>query len=168
MEIDNDFDSKGEDEALSEYAKGSNWREEDNDSDSASGEATENEKGTEKKKKNGKRKQPVQPHVYRWCKAEPPQVDKNFYGNDYSLPPENVDQLAPIDYFEMFWKEDLNELISELTNLYSVQQSGKNINTTPKEIEQLIGVQMQMSISSSYHVMICIGRVKLRSLVSVK
>ena len=146
MEIDNDSDSESEEEALSKYAKGSNRREEDNDSDSASGEATENEKRTEKKKKNGKRKQPVQPHVYRWRKAEPPQVDKNFYGNDYSLPPENVDQLTPIDYFEMFWKEDLNELISEQTNLYSVQQSGKSINTTPKEIEQLIGVQMQMSI----------------------
>ena len=145
MEIDNDSDSESEEEALSKYAKGSNRREEDNDSDSASGEATENEKRTEKKKKNEKRK-PVQPHVYRWRKAEPPQVDKNFYGNDYSLPPENVDQLTPTDYFEMLWKEDLNELISEQTNLYSVQQSGKSINTTPKETEQLIGVQMQMSI----------------------
>ena len=27
-----------------------------------------------------------------------------------------------------------------------MQQSGKSINTTPKEIEQLIGAQMQMSI----------------------
>ena len=98
-----------------------------------------------KKELKRKRKQTVQPHVYRWHKAEP-QVDKNFYGNDYSLPPENVDQLTPIDYFEMFWKEHLNELISEQTNLYSVQQSGKSINTTPKEIGQLIGVQMQMSI----------------------
>ena len=65
MEIYNDSDSKSKEEALSKYAKGSNRREEDNDSDSASGEATENEKRTEKKKKNGKRKQPVQPHVYR-------------------------------------------------------------------------------------------------------
>ena len=112
-----------------------------NDSDSASGEATENEKRTEKKKKAT-----CSTTFYRWRKAEPPQVDKNFYGNNYSLPLENVDQLTPIDYFEMFWKEDLNELISEQTNLYSVQQSGKSINTTPKEIEQLIGVQMQMSI----------------------
>ena len=54
--------------------------------------------------------------------------------------------MTPIDYFEMFWKGDLNELISEQTNLYSVQQSGNSINTTPKEIEQHIGVQMQMSI----------------------
>ena len=46
----------------------------------------------------------------------------------------------------MFWKEDLNELISEQTNLYSVQQAGKSINTKPKEIDQLIGVQMQMTI----------------------
>ena len=148
MEIGNDSDSESKEEALSKYAKRSNRREEDNDADSASGEATENEKRTEKKKKkkNGKRKQPVQPHFYRWGKAEPQQVDKNFYGNDYSLPPENVDQLTPVEYFEMFWKEDLNELISEKANLYSVQQSGKSINTTTKEIEQLVGVQMQMSI----------------------
>ena len=46
----------------------------------------------------------------------------------------------------MFWKEDLNELISEQTNLYSMQQSGESINTTPKEVEKLIGVLMQMSI----------------------
>ena len=69
METDNNSDSESEEEALSKYAKGSNRREEHNDSDSASGEATENEKRTEKEKKNGKRKQPVQPHVYRWCKA---------------------------------------------------------------------------------------------------
>ena len=46
----------------------------------------------------------------------------------------------------MFWTEDLNELISGQTSLYSVQLSGKSINTTPKETEQLIGVQVQMSI----------------------
>ena len=135
MEIDNYSDSESKEEALSKYAKGSNRREEDKDSDSASGEATENEKRTEKKKKNGERKQPVQPPVQqpvcRWRKAEPPQVDKTFYGNDYSLAPENVDQLTPIDYFEMFCKEDLNEIISEQTNLYSVRQSGKSTNTTP-------------------------------------
>ena len=168
MEIDNDSDSETEEEALSKYAKGSNWREEDNDSDSASGEATENEKRTEEKKKNGRTKQPVQLHVYHWRKAEPPQVDKNFYGNDYSLPPENVDQLTPIDYFEMFWKEDLIELTSEQTNLYSVQQSGKRINTTPKEIEQLIGVQMQMSIVKLPRYDMYWASEKLRSLVSVK
>ena len=138
-----------------------------NDSDSASGEATENEKRTEKKKKNGKRKQPVQPHVYRWRKAEPPQVDKNFYGNDYSLPPENVDQLTPIDYFEMFWKEDLNELISEQTNLYSVQSLARVSTLRPKKLSNSLEYKCKC-LSSSYHVMICIGRVKLRSLVSVK
>ena len=102
MEIDNDSDSESEEEALSKYVKGSSQREEDNNSDSASEEATENEKRNEKKKKYGKRKQPVHSYVYRWCKAEPPQEDKNFYRNDYSLPPEKVDQLTTIDFFEMF------------------------------------------------------------------
>ena len=63
MEIDNDSDGESEEEALSKYSKGSNRREECSDSDSASGEATENGKRIEKKKKIGKRKQPVQPHL---------------------------------------------------------------------------------------------------------
>ena len=49
-------------------------------------------------------------------------------------------------YFKLFWKDDLNELISEQTNLYSVQQNGKSVATNPGEIEQFIGLQMYMSI----------------------
>ena len=52
----------------------------------------------------------------------------------------------PRDYFEMFWKPELNELIADQTNLYSVQRSGASVNTTQSEIETLIGMQMQMSI----------------------
>ena len=49
-------------------------------------------------------------------------------------------------YFKLFWKDDLNELISEQTNLYSVQQNGKSVATNPGEIEQFIELQMYMSI----------------------
>ena len=38
--------------------------------------------------------------------------------------------------FKLFGKDNnLNELISEQTNLYSVQQNGKSVATTPGEIE---------------------------------
>ena len=38
-------------------------------------------------------------------------------------------------HFKLFGKDDLNELISEQTTLYSVQQNGKSVATTPGEIE---------------------------------
>ena len=42
----------------------------------------------------------------------------------------------------MFWNKDLNKLIAEQTNLYSVQKDGKIIATTEDEIKQFIGIQM--------------------------
>ena len=38
-------------------------------------------------------------------------------------------------HFKLFGKDDLNELISEQTTLYSVQQNGKSVAITPGEIE---------------------------------
>ena len=46
----------------------------------------------------------------------------------------------------MFWKDDVNVLLSEQTNLYSVQRKGASLNTTSGEIEQFIGIQMYMSV----------------------
>ena len=46
----------------------------------------------------------------------------------------------------MFWSDDITTLISEQTNLYSVQKSGSNVKTTPEEIEQFIGMNMMMGI----------------------
>ena len=45
----------------------------------------------------------------------------------------------------MFWNKDLNKLIAQQTNLYSVQKDGKSIATTEDEIKQFIGIQMLMS-----------------------
>ena len=39
-------------------------------------------------------------------------------------------------YFKLFWKDDLNELISEQTNLYSGQQNGKSLATTPGKLSK--------------------------------
>ena len=44
----------------------------------------------------------------------------------------------------MFWNKDLNKLIAEQTNLYSVQKDGKSIATTEDEIKQFIDTQMVM------------------------
>ena len=85
-------------------------------------------------------------HIYRWRTTEPPVINTDFLGNSFSLPPENTDELTPMDYFQLFWKSSLNNLICDQTNLYSVQKTGKSICTTSDEIEQLIGIQMCMSV----------------------
>ena len=46
----------------------------------------------------------------------------------------------------MFCNKDLNKLISEHTNLYSVQKHGNSIATTDNEIKPFIGIQMLMSL----------------------
>ena len=85
-------------------------------------------------------------HVPRWrCKA-PPECNTEFLGKEFSLPPDDFDTWTPLSYFKLFWEDNLNELISEQTNLYSVQKKSKSISCTPGEIEQLIGVQMYMSV----------------------
>ena len=52
----------------------------------------------------------------------------------------------PIDYFKMFWTDDITELIANETNLYSVQKTGRSIKTTFHEMEQLLGMQMLMGV----------------------
>ena len=46
----------------------------------------------------------------------------------------------------MVWKSNINKLKSEQINLYNVQKDRKSILTTPREIEQFVGIQMLMSI----------------------
>ena len=46
----------------------------------------------------------------------------------------------------MFWKHDLNVLLAEQTNIYSVEETGSSLDTTVEETEQLIGIQIYMSI----------------------
>ena len=69
-----------------------------------------------------------------------------FKGEKFSLPPDDVDTWTPLSYFEVVWKHDLNVLLAEKTNISSIQKTGRSLNTTTKEIEQLIGIQICMSI----------------------
>ena len=54
--------------------------------------------------------------------------------------------MTPFEYFMLFWTEELNDLIAEQTNLYSVQKTGKSIKTTSHEIKQYIGMHLRMGI----------------------
>lgn len=84
--------------------------------------------------------------IPRWRSKAPPAPNTEFSGKEFRPPPEDFDTWTPLNYFELFWKEDLNVLLSEQTNLYSVQRKGTSINSTSGEIRQLIGLQMFMSI----------------------
>ena len=87
-------------------------------------------------------------HNYRWRKKPPPEFDITFKGEEFSLPPEGADEMTPLNYFKIFWSDDIINLLVEQTNLYSVQQTGSSINTNKSEMEQFIGIQMLMSIVS--------------------
>ena len=85
-------------------------------------------------------------HNYRWRSIEPPVKDTNLCGPEIPLPPENFDQLTPLNYFQMFWGQDLDQLIADQTNLYSTQLTAKSIGVTANEIRQMIGIQMLMAV----------------------
>jgi len=82
-------------------------------------------------------------HVYRWRKSDVPESNRQF-AEHFSPPPDQMK--TPFEYFSMFFPESLLITIVENTNLYSVQKSGKNINTTVDEIKTFIGMRMLMGI----------------------
>lgn len=53
---------------------------------------------------------------------------------------------SPHQYFKKFFGDDLLDFIVDMTNLYSVQQEGKSINVTRKEIEIVLGISIIMGI----------------------
>ena len=82
--------------------------------------------------------------TYRWRKRLPQQIESVFSGDDFPDPPSELP--SPGRYFRLFFDHALFEKITEETNLYSTQVSGKSINTTAKEIEQFIGIFLMMGI----------------------
>ncbi len=79
----------------------------------------------------------------RWVAKDPPVVTESFKGK-FRDPAEEIP--APIAYNRKFFNEEMLENIATETNLYSVQHTGNLINTNKDEIEQYLGVVMQMGI----------------------
>ncbi|XP_050552257.1 uncharacterized protein LOC126911111 [Spodoptera frugiperda] len=76
---------------------------------------------------------------------------KRLYTGTVHLPDspcfkERHDLLTPKQYFQKFFTSDLFDIIVEMTNLYSVQTTGKSIGVTRKEMEILIGIEILMGI----------------------
>ena len=79
-------------------------------------------------------------------------VNSSFSGAGFPDPP--AEDLSPLQYFKMFFTDDLFSHIVEQTNLYSVQTSNKNVNTNSSEMEQFIVILLMMSMVKypQYHI----------------
>ncbi|CAB4039725.1 Hypothetical predicted protein, partial [Paramuricea clavata] len=53
---------------------------------------------------------------------------------------------TPLLYFKRFVTQEMIELIVDYTNRYSVQKQGKCVNTSAKEIEQVLGMYFKMGL----------------------
>ena len=97
------------------------------------------ERKTQSGNKNKENKNEV-----KWKKCNSEEVNAQFNGPPFPDPPEN--DLDPKKYFDMFFNNELIETISEQTNLYSVQISGKSTQTNIQEVEQFLGIMVLMGI----------------------
>ncbi|MEM6686592.1 MAG: transposase [Bacteroidota bacterium] len=110
------------------------------DSDTPESELTN--PSTKKTKSNSKKEN----HTWRWRAGAPPNIDTAFKGDAFSRPPENFDEMNPIDFFRIFWTENITNLLVEQTNLYSVQNKGSSVKVTQEEIERFLGIHILMGI----------------------
>ena len=85
---------------------------------------------------------PAKKHIYRWRKRDIPLVTSSFHQRQEDI----TELLSPIQYFKQFWTDELNGLIVDQTNLYSVGKTGNSVNTNRAEIEQFIGMHLRMGI----------------------
>ena len=70
--------------------------------------------------------------------------DTSFKGEHFSPPP--LDPLSPYHYYKIFFDDNLIKHITEQTNFYSIQTSGKSINVTTDGMEQYFSILVRMSI----------------------
>jgi len=82
---------------------------------------------------------------YRWMKKPFTSPDISFGGASIS-PPASAEPETPLRYFQRFITDDMLEDFAEHTNHYSTQQTGKCLNTTKKELEQVIGIFFRMGL----------------------
>ena len=99
-----------------------------------------------KQKRNTKTLAEPAKRVYRWRKTEPPAIDASFKGHEFKDPPDEAENITPQTYFCVFFADNILDHIVEQSNLYSVQKTGKNVNTNREEIKLLIGIQIRIPI----------------------
>lgn len=80
--------------------------------------------------------------TFKWTKQFKFPVDLPPF--KYLSIPQNIS--TPYEYFKMFLKDDILELITKHTNIYSSQKLGKSLETTVEEIKHYIGIELLMGI----------------------
>lgn len=81
-------------------------------------------------------------HVFRWSKEEfafPVQIADN----EFTTPDE---MKTPLEYFQMFFSDDLFELILQNTNLYSAQKRGDSSNISVNDLRDFLAIELLMGI----------------------
>lgn len=89
------------------------------------------------------RKQKRTTSSYKFKKVDFVQPDSQWLG---SIPNPPQEEMSPLQYFKAFWDNELFELIATQTNLYAHQKDGVIFQTNKCEIEQFIGILLQMGI----------------------
>lgn len=82
--------------------------------------------------------------TYRWLKKDFEVPDVNF--QDEPAESGSKDD-TPLVYFRRFFTLDMLENIVEHTNRYSVQKHGKCVDTSIKEMEQVLGMYLRMGLA---------------------
>ena len=81
---------------------------------------------------------------YQWHKKDFISPNTDFSGAPLT---EDVTSLySPLHYFRQFVSEDMIDSLTTNTNVYSLQTRGSSVNTTAKEIEQMMGMYLNMGI----------------------
>ncbi|KAL6462492.1 hypothetical protein MHYP_G00289140 [Metynnis hypsauchen] len=83
--------------------------------------------------------------TYKWRKKDFELPDINFQGEQVK-PYQDATTDTPLVYFRHFVSLDMLENIVEHTNQFSVQKHGKCVDTSVKELEQVLGMYLRMGL----------------------
>ena len=114
--IDQNKDNKNDNDENSNTEKLSDGQNGDKSNDSSTDDSV-----TEKMSQPKIKKKRLD-HKWRWRAKEPPAGNTEFRGNQFSNPPINIYEMRPIDFFKLFWTDNITQTLAEQTNLYSVQK----------------------------------------------
>lgn len=81
---------------------------------------------------------------FRWRKKDYIFQDSTFTGpvDQYN----NLELQTPLKYFQRYITDEIVDDIVQNTNLYSVQKTGKSVDTSRKELEMVIGMYFRMGL----------------------
>ncbi len=71
--------------------------------------------------------------------------DTTFTGPTIDPTP-NMKQDTPLGYFQRFITTEMLNHVADQSNMYSMQKNGNVANTSPKEMEQMLGMFLRMGL----------------------